>query len=149
MNHSKLFVNAAVLSFMVPLFGQDIPFDYSIVVPGVSSQARAIGDIDGDGKGDLVVVEGEFEPNILAWFEFPDWTRHNINKNALEALDYVADCKLADLDGDGSDRSALVSAWRLAAGEARRAPLITDQHPPESPSTFSRARGMVFPATEP
>jgi hypothetical protein len=104
--HAAFVTLVVVFSYLIlidilPAYGQDVPFDYSIVVPGVSSQARAVGDIDGDGRGDLVVVEGEFDPNVFAWFEYPNWTRHDMNDESLAGFDYVADCKLADLDNDG------------------------------------------------
>ena len=83
------------------LHGQHIPFKYSVIAPGISTQARAVGDIDGDQDGDVVLVEGEFDPPVLAWFEYPGWIRHDINPEALASMDYVADCELGDVDGDG------------------------------------------------
>ena len=96
----KIVIGAGLLVGSV-LHAQVVPFKYSVAVEGIQSQARGIGDVDGDGDGDLLIVEGEFNPNLLAWFEYPGWIRHDINNEALLPIDYVADCKLGDVDGDG------------------------------------------------
>lgn len=88
-------------NFYIRLYGQPIPFKYSVIAPDISTQARSVGDIDGDNDGDVVLVEGEFDPNVMAWFEYPGWIRHDINNEALIPMDYVASCELGDVDGDG------------------------------------------------
>jgi len=89
------------LNFSIRLYGQNITFKYSVVVPGISTQTRTVVDIDGDHDGDVILVEGEFDPNVLAWFEYPGWIQHDINSEALVSIDYVADCELGDVDSDG------------------------------------------------
>lgn len=116
------------------LLAQNIPFKYSVVVPGVSSQARQIGDVDGDGRGDIVVVEGEFQPEILAWFAYPDWIRYDMNNTALAGLDYVADCKLGDVDGDG-DLDLIFPDSQNAGDKGKRVYWFENPRPKGNPKT--------------
>jgi hypothetical protein len=74
-------------------------FSHSTIA-SVGTQGRALGDLDGDGYADVVLAEGEFN-TTFAWCRYPSWTQYAINDSAALDLDYVPDCTLADLDGDG------------------------------------------------
>lgn len=100
-NFKRSILFSVIVAFCPTIYGQSIPFTYSVIAPEHSTQARAIGDIDGDGDGDIVLVEGEMKPKVLAWYEYPSWQRHDMNNEVLATLDYVADNKLADMDNDG------------------------------------------------
>lgn len=79
------------------------------------SQAHALlwGDVDGDGRGDLVAGKrymghdgkdpGEKEPLVVAWYRFDPkkraWQRHIISRGGKVGMDL--DPKLVDLDFDG------------------------------------------------
>lgn len=80
---------------------QKLNFKNTTLLQKNSSQARNIADFNNDGKGDILVIEGEFKPQELAWFEAPDWKRHPINNKSLKGLHYVADSSTGDVDGDG------------------------------------------------
>jgi hypothetical protein len=65
----------------------------------------AIGDVDGDGKDDIVLAD----KTELVWYRNPDWTRLVIAKN-LTLKDNV--CLAAkDLDGDGKVELAAGANW--------------------------------------
>lgn len=89
------------LFFVWALEAQDLSFDYQVLLPKNSSQVRNIADLDNDGRGDILVIEGEFKPKELAWFKAPNFKRNTINNAALKGLNYVADSAIGDLDGDG------------------------------------------------
>jgi len=57
----------------------------------------AVADLDGDGKLELVLCEGESHPGRLAWFKGPDWTAHVLR----EDLFHPHSLEVADLTGDG------------------------------------------------
>ncbi len=90
-----------VLSGLKPIYGQELVFEHNILLPKNSSQVRNIADFNNDGKGDILVIEGEFEPTELAWFSYPDYKKKVINTTSLEGLHYVADSSVGDVDGDG------------------------------------------------
>ncbi len=61
------------------------------------------GDINEDGIEDLLIIEGGrhsggINSRILAWFEGPDWTQHDI---APTIGPFTGDSDLVDVDGDG------------------------------------------------
>ena len=61
-------------------------------------QARsAVGDIDGDGRLDIVLSSPETE-GPLAWFAAPDWTEHVIEPEA----GFSHSLEVGDVDGDGN-----------------------------------------------
>jgi hypothetical protein len=77
-------------------------FEYS-VVDAEGDGRLAIGDIDGDGKNDLVLHtwstnRGLDSDGSVSWYHYPDWTRHFIKQDDHVFGDGV---ELSDLDGDG------------------------------------------------
>ena len=85
------------------LSAQQLNFKHLVIDKVSCSQARQIGDFNNDGKNDILIIEGEFKPTQFAWYEYPSWTKHDINNQALDSLFYVADCFVADLDNDGDE----------------------------------------------
>ncbi len=71
----------------------------------------AIGDVNGDGKPDLVVTRGHGKG--VAWLEAPDWKMHEVYPALLGPHSLV----VADFDGDGDldiatcAKDAKVCAW--------------------------------------
>jgi hypothetical protein len=81
----------------------DIPFSYRVLDAGAIA-LRAVGDVDGDGRGDIVAAGGADADSsayqgTLAWYAYPDFAKHVLGDAA--DLGYVADIELADVDGDG------------------------------------------------
>jgi hypothetical protein len=58
---------------------------------------KTIGDIDGDGRTDLIV--GGVGSGGLVWYENPTWTKHSIST----ASGFSTDAEVADVDGDGDN----------------------------------------------
>lgn len=78
-------------------------------------ERHAIGDVDGDGRPDVVIVKNLF--GDVLWFRNSGtpkdgqlWKRHEITKGKLKGAYDVA---LADFDGDG-DLDVAASSWRLS-----------------------------------
>lgn len=66
------------------------------------------GDIDRDGDLDLFAAEGGItgQPPLLAWFEAPDWERHDIGPPLTP---FTGDSQLVDVDAD-NDLDLIISA---------------------------------------
>ena len=65
----------------------------------------AVGDINGDGKPDVVLVD----KGQVAWYANPTWTKHIIAEKLTE-LDHVC-LAVQDLDGDGKAEIAVGAGW--------------------------------------
>lgn len=63
---------------------------------GYTTTRLAVGDLDGDGKPEIVVAEGESDPARLMWCKGPDWTPHILR----EDLFHPHSLALADFTGD-------------------------------------------------
>lgn len=94
-------VFAAAVPILTLLLGRSdrgtAPFQAMVVPAGIAGDCKAVGDLDGDGRLDLVVAgKGELEP--LTWFEHGSWVPRPI---AVAEEEYSNDCAIADVDGDG------------------------------------------------
>ena len=85
-NPLKLVDEAATILF------NEIEIDNSI-----SGDVKLVGDIDGDGKPDLV-IGGMNNGENLNWYRYPDWKKTYI---ATPNVEFTTDGELGDVDGDG------------------------------------------------
>ena len=104
-NSLYLFTNDGKLGFRKSLVQKDDPDRL---------ERHALGDIDGDGRLDIVIVKNLF--GDLLWFRNSGrpaaglWKRHVITNKKLKGAYDVA---LGDFDGDG-DLDVAASSWRLS-----------------------------------
>ncbi|RYD29815.1 MAG: hypothetical protein EOP86_21040 [Verrucomicrobiaceae bacterium] len=65
----------------------------------------AIGDVDGDGKPDILLADAR----EIVWYQNPSWKKHVLARE-LTKLDHVC-LDAADLDGDGKVEVAVGAQW--------------------------------------
>ncbi|MFC1504372.1 FG-GAP-like repeat-containing protein, partial [Spirochaetota bacterium] len=83
-----------------------VTFEYK-QIEAVDAMSRAIADVNGDGKGDLIAVGGTYQgqniATVLHWYKYPGLEKYPINE-ALRTggqFRYTGDLATADIDGDG------------------------------------------------
>ncbi len=76
-----------------------IPFDYT-EIDDTAGDIKLVGDIDLDGFPDLIIggMGDSVNPaEPMTWYEYPDWTPHQI---AVANAEFTTDGALGDVDGD-------------------------------------------------
>lgn len=73
-----------------------LSFEQQVIDPFQAGDCKMAGDIDGDGRADLVI--GGAKTEGLVWYHNPDWTKTLI---ATPESDFTTDGKLGDVNGDG------------------------------------------------
>jgi hypothetical protein len=72
--------------------------------PPRDPHVKAIGDVDGDGRPDVVVASSDGGP--LVWYRNPGWEKHAISPSGT----WSCSAQVVDMDGDG-DADILISEW--------------------------------------
>ena len=120
------------------------------LVEGVSSMD--VGDINGNGRGDVVVVEGGRHAGgrkTFAWYAAPakidgSWTRHNFGNDA-QLRSFLGAVKLADMNGDG--HLDLVISSDNHSGGSKQADVYVYVNPGPALVTGNWAYHRVTPST--
>lgn len=73
--------------------GSTTGFTRLLIDPANAGDCKAIADIDGDGKPDLIVGG-----STLVWYRNPDWQKFLV---ATAAKEFTTDCQARDMNGDG------------------------------------------------
>ncbi len=107
---STLILGAGLPLFLLSASGQQSQaeplFRHVIIDAGgpLNPHIKAVGDINGDGRDDIVVASGAGGP--LVWYESPGWGKHIIAPSGR----WSCDAALVDMDGDG-DLDVVISEW--------------------------------------
>lgn len=119
------------------LLAADAPFAEPTDISGGSVQgvtSLVAGDLDGDGRADVVVIEGGKHAGgrkTFAWFESPNqlvasWPRHDFGGD--EALrPFLGAARLADMDGD--DDLDLIVSSDMHSGDNKEADVYIFENP--------------------
>jgi hypothetical protein len=73
-----------------------VPFEKVLIDPEMAGDDKMVGDIDGDGKPDLVV--GGNADEKLVWYRNPGWQKSTIT---VPVVEFTTEGQLADMDSDG------------------------------------------------
>lgn len=73
------------------------PWNVEPVAPDFVMTRVAAADLDGDGRLEIILCEGESDPGRLAWFAPPNWERHILRDD----LFHPHSLEVADFNGDG------------------------------------------------
>lgn len=87
---------AAVAMACVRVVAQPVPIDTTTIDHTNSGDCKAIGDLDGDGKGDPIVGGGS-----LCWYESGASFAKHIIRGQPVYNEFTTDMQAADVDGDG------------------------------------------------
>ncbi len=87
--------------------------DKSLVADLLGTQGVAVGDVNGDHRDDVYVLQPGGLPNRL-FLHQPDGTARDIStESGADVLDFCRSALLVDLDNDGDKDLALGLAWKL------------------------------------
>jgi hypothetical protein len=115
-----------------------IPFEHVIIDRDVPEQTpcKSVGDIDGDGFPDIL-LGGHFAGGNLAWYRYPDWRKHVINKGQC-----AVDMQLGDVDGDG-DLDVIVPDDYQGPSKGRTLVWYENPRPKGKPTTDTWNRHII------
>jgi len=99
---SGIITAIAVFGWLIPGANAAVTFTEQTVDSANSGDSKAVGDISGDGKPDLV-LGGSTSNNALVWYQWASgdtYTKHVIRTSPV-FTEFSTDMQLADIDGDG------------------------------------------------